>query len=130
MVQSLPWGSKLRWAMALLVAALWSDILSRDVCRRLKRALTLWFGKASCGERWANHAERERRLAACRRCPVFYAPLQTCGTPLKKDLREVGCWCNVEAKTLYADAKCWGDEQLGDECDFGWRAAEERNHAR
>lgn len=54
---------------------------------------------------WASPEKVEKRMAVCRQCPMFYEPLQTCGSPLK-GIRG-GCWCSCEAKTIFEQADCW-----------------------
>ena len=61
-----------------------------------------------------------RRYRACRHCPVFYPPLRTCGSPLDKDLRGLGCLCSMESKSGIKQATCWGDDNLGQDFKFGW----------
>lgn len=115
-----------RLVCALVVAALWSDPFTRKPYVALWKALRGMFRVAhGVG---ASMYVREARLRACRGCPVFFAPLQTCGSPLSKELRDVGCYCQVEAKSRIVDATCWLDEQLSDEFGdaYGWRAAEAR----
>lgn len=59
----------------------------------------------------------EHRLAICRKCPIFYPPLQTCGSPLSED-PSLGCWCNMEIKAKLLHASCWTrDHGVG--CEHG-----------
>lgn len=59
----------------------------------------------------------DRRLETCRRCPIYYAPLQTCGSPLKryagvpKEVSLIGCWCHMPTKAR-REANCWRYEEL------------------
>ena len=57
----------------------------------------------------------KERLEYCRRCQIFYPPLQTCGTPLTRRNRlftgrPMGCMCfmPVKAKT---ECNCWLAEE-------------------
>jgi hypothetical protein len=61
-----------------------------------------------------------RQYRACRRCPIFYHPLRTCGSPLDKDFRGLGCYCSMEKKVGIKSATCWGDDNLGNDFEFGW----------
>ncbi len=73
----------------------------------------LWTeGKAAAVAIWKSrkegvHPKADLRLIHCRSwCPIFYAPLQTCGTPLKKDLRDMGCFCHMPTKAK-TKCNCW-----------------------
>lgn len=63
------------------------------------------------------HIFAEQRLAACRKCPVFYAKLQTCGSPLIKDARDLGCFCYMPIKVT-TQCNCWLYDQTDGE--QGW----------
>jgi hypothetical protein len=60
---------------------------------------------------------RQRRMAFCRQCPIFYKPLQTCGSPLTAD-KDLGCYCHMPTKARLRAARCWlYDETAG---QMGW----------
>ncbi len=70
----------------------------------------------------------QARLEICRQCPVFFAPLQSCGSPLREIMRRirrlpklpVGCLCHLPTKARLHE-NCWAyDERLP---DLGWPAA-------
>ena len=62
-----------------------------------------------------------RRLRCCYRCPVFYLPTRTCGSPISKT-PELGCWCFMPKKAAQPGAECWIDEQgFEDYGDYGWK---------
>ena len=63
-----------------------------------------------------------RRYRACNKCPIFYRPLRTCGSPLNKDFRGLGCYCSLESKTGIKAATCWADDNLGTDSTFGWNS--------
>ena len=112
--------SKLQLCAALLIAGLFSDVTSRRGWERIWRAMALWWGGLSEGSRVTEEVAR-RRLEVCHGCPIFYRPLGTCGTPLVWELREQGCWCNMQAKSRFQDATCWLDETLGKDAPYGWK---------
>lgn len=117
---------KKRLCAALLIAALYSARHPMDSWPRIVRAVTIWFDWFGTGIRtpfWIYF----RRLRACYRCPVFYHRLRTCGSPLSRDLRDLGCWCNVEAKAGIIDADCWLYEDHARTDDApGWPASARR----
>ena len=45
------------------------------------------------------------RLNTCARCPVFYGPMKTCGSPRSAD-PDLGCWCYMPVKAR-TRANCW-----------------------
>lgn len=67
--------------------------------------------------RKAHHPQAKERMEFCRECPFFYKPLQTCGSPLKKDLRNVGCHCSMEAK-VKTKCNCWRYDTTDGK--YGW----------
>ena len=52
------------------------------------------------------------RMSVCQQCPIFYRPLQTCGTPLKKEDKSLGCWCYMAIKATSRHATCWLDDDV------------------
>jgi hypothetical protein len=125
------WGidsARKRLVLALLVAAAFSDLLSIQPYRRAWRAMKAIFGLLAKNDPRVDAERLQRRLDACERCPYFYRPLATCGSPLRSELRHVGCRCNIEAKAKLAEADCYIDEtsDLAADDGFGWAAAERR----
>lgn len=116
----LPLTSKIRLCLALLVASLFTNLSDRSGYLRIWRAVSLWWG-ALKPDSTVSESSYTARLSACRACPLFFRPLQTCGTPLRKELSQLGCWCNMEAKAKLTDATCWIDDELP-ENKCGWRA--------
>lgn len=64
-----------------------------------------------------------RRIAVCRRCPMFNLTYKTCGTPgaVTKHpdgtITSHGCWCIMLLKSWMPDVVCWGREQgMTDDC--------------
>jgi hypothetical protein len=106
--------------VALLVAAGWSDVFSRIAWRRIGRAMSLW--TVVIRGTHVPHGTLEARLACCKGCPLWYSPLQTCGSPFKKGAEDLGCWCFMPQKAKYDDAVCWMDLELGDDAKYSWRA--------
>lgn len=57
------------------------------------------------------------RLESCRKCPIFFAPLQTCGSPLQDGPRvcgrQPGCYCFMPLKARY-ECNCWLWEEIQD----------------
>lgn len=51
-----------------------------------------------------------RRFRGCKRCPVLYRTLMSCGSPLRKD-RDLGCYCALEVKCGLPNATCWLADQ-------------------
>jgi len=110
--------NKFRLCATLLVAAAFS-IWTRAGWRRIKSAFLIWFGLLGKGEHWASEELFNRRMEICRQCPVYWHPLRSCGTPLKRELRPLGCWCNVQdGKSRIKEATCWLVEQGFN--DEGW----------
>ena len=61
---------------------------------------------------------QRKRWKTCLNCPIFYPPLRTCGTPLRKDLYDFGCWCNMEAKIKRLESRCWLNDNANTK--YGW----------
>lgn len=119
----LPLTSKLRLCLALLVASLFTSLTDRSGYVRIWRAVSLWWG-ALKPDSTVSESLEAARIGACRSCPIFYRPLQTCGTPLRKELRELGCWCHMPTKAKLVDATCWLDDELPGETAYGWNKAD------
>lgn len=119
-LKPLSFACKLRLCAAILVAALATDIFDRAAYRRIWRALSLWWGAMDKGER-VDEDEYDRRMNACRSCSLWFAPLQTCSSPLKKGASDLGCWCHMPTKSRLAEARCWLEEsELSP--PSGWRS--------
>lgn len=125
--ESSAFRSKIRLCLALVIAALWTDVFDPSGYLRIWRAVSLWWG-ALRPDATVSPSRYRERIDTCRKCPIFYPSLQTCGTPLKKELRGLGCYCNMEAKAKLEDATCWLDDELGDEAAYGWRSAGVATH--
>lgn len=57
-----------------------------------------------------------RRMIACRACPLFHTPLQTCGRPGHKDEdgEPWGCQCWMPAAWRLRSKRCFRYEELGE----------------
>lgn len=111
---------RLRLCLSLLIAAFGSNPLRRDFWRRLGKAINLWFGGLKEGGKVSDEIYQQR-IYACRQCPISFQKfgLLTCGSPLVKELRGVGCKCDMVSKSRITDADCWLDENT--DLDYGWR---------
>lgn len=108
---------RLRMAAAFLVGAVYSWNTPGLALRKLWAALSGWIWHPTADSR-----RIYRRYRACRKCPLFYEPLRTCGTPMIEDLRQIGCWCNMEAKVTIHNAQCAIDENGLQDTGYGWSA--------
>ena len=102
---------------ALAVAAVASWRSPKQAIPRILAAVMTWVRFAKIAQKtpfWIN----VHRNTCCRRCPIFYKPLATCGTPLIRDLRDMGCWCHLPSKNGNIAATCWIRDQGVD--DDGW----------
>jgi hypothetical protein len=106
---------------ALLVAAAFSDVASPLAWKRIWAAITLWARLAKTGGKRVSPLQHQKRLLVCLHCPVYYAKLKTCGTPLVAELRDMGCWCFLPSKAWFAEATCWLEDELGEEAPHGWK---------
>lgn len=59
------------------------------------------------------------RLAHCKNCPIFFAPLQTCGSPIDSTEGWYGCFCYMPVKSQEKGATCWADDN-DPELGIGW----------
>jgi len=112
----------LKWASALLVAGA-SSIWTPHGWSRIGRAFALFFFSLSAADSHVNAKKYRHRMEVCRRCPLFYKPLEACGTPLKKQLRGLGCYCYMPEKAKLEDAVCWIDSDAPDAGQYGWKHA-------
>lgn len=112
--------NKLRLFISLLIAAFGSNPLRRDFWRRLAKAIKLWFGGLKESGKVSDEIY-QLRIATCRQCPISFQKfgLLTCGSPLVKELRDKGCWCDMLTKARLVEADCWLDENT--DLDYGWR---------
>lgn len=60
---------------------------------------------------------QQLRMSKCVKCPVYYAPLKTCGSILQPNPirlpngNRAGCLCFLPVKTAYPEARCWASEE-------------------
>jgi hypothetical protein len=109
-----------QFCLALLVAALWSDPFSKVGKDRLRKAFQLWYSSILTGDR-VDNGTAANRLAVCQQCPLWFKPLGTCGSPLRRKDGDLGCWCWMRAKSKLLGAHCWLDEQGIDAPPYGWK---------
>lgn len=114
-------GERLRLCAALLVAAAVTIGQPRTALRKVSKAMRLWYSGFE-RDGFVEIELAKSRLAVCEQCPLFYRPLRTCGSPLKKSLRSLGCYCNMWAKSKLKDATCWIDDNLPRPNAYGWAA--------
>lgn len=118
---------KLRYVMrvvrlfvALIVGGLFSLKTPKVALRRFWNAFTLWkvifVSRDDLVDFWTAY----RRYRTCKKCPVFYAPLRTCGSPFL-EYPNLGCWCQEEWKVRLLEATCFLDDTLGDAAHWGWQ---------
>lgn len=72
--------------------------------------------------RHKDHLLAEMRVNHCKtKCPVYFKPLGTCGSPLKRGDDKRGCYCHMETKAELED-NCWAyDRDQGEGQNyFGW----------
>lgn len=67
----------------------------------------------------------ENRIEACRECPFFFKPLQTCGSALKREWKIVdapmeGCQCFMPYKASIKSNCWWYDVTRGTRLALGW----------
>lgn len=94
--------------MALAVAA-WATLMPG-----IKRILAIPFLKRVPKELY------RKRMAVCRECPIFYRPLQTCGSPLVD--KWTGCFCFMPLKARLTENCFAYDSSEGNNAVFGWPA--------
>lgn len=116
----------LRYAVAVAVAALWSDVFTVKGRKRVLVGLRFFTGLARGRGIKVSAELQQTRLEACRTCPIYYAPLQTCGSPLGPD-PELGCYCFMPSKSEWEQARCWLDEEQIADGEAGWESAIARN---
>lgn len=110
--------SNRRFLTAIILAALFG--LSRFSVKELWLALKFILIALFSGfrrEAKVNDEVYEQRMETCRNCPLYFAPLETCGSPLADD-PSLGCWCFNPKKARIAKATCWMREKT--DIDYGW----------
>jgi len=112
-----------QFILALLVAALFSELTRKSTWTRFYRAFQVLLGIWKSSGKQAPVEVYEKRLATCSKCPLFYKPLATCSSPLKQDSKDLGCHCHLPTKARLAEARCWGDEFAGPDFAYGWEQA-------
>lgn len=76
------------------------------------RAITTRGGKASM-------ETFEARMKCCEECPLFYSPLNTCGSVLT-DNPSLGCGCYLPLKNKLPEATCWMDDNFPGTPPHSW----------
>jgi hypothetical protein len=109
---------KARIISAIAIAIFASALSPVKSASRIHAAVKLFLSPPQPAPFWLTY----RRFRRCHKCPLFFEPLKTCGSPLSKDLRGLGCYCSMESKSGILVAACWGDENLGSDFSFGWRS--------
>jgi len=107
----------------LLVAFWFSDKRTKKAWGRIAGFFRQMFQYVFFKDKRASKKLFEQRMSACRACPVFYKRLETCGSPLDKELEGLGCWCALNLKARIKDSTCWMDDKMGDDSKNGWREA-------
>lgn len=107
-----------RFAAAVILAALYG--MDRFSIKEMWQAARHVFVALTARRGRVDRVTYFRRLRCCWRCPVFYPPLRTCGSPLAGN-PELGCFCEEERKAAIPEATCWIDENAEDDMkEFGW----------
>lgn len=110
---------KARLVAALAVAVVFSMRHPSESWGRITGSLAMWW-------EWVRYREKTPfwtyygRMRACYHCQIFYRPLRTCGSPLTKDLRGMGCYCNMESAASIPEKDCWLRETLENDDTCGW----------
>lgn len=105
--------------LAVIVAIWFSFRPNGHPFRRARGALWLWW-RLLVGEPVRKDVYL-LRMEACRKCPIFYPRLGTCGSPLS-DNPDLGCWCAMEKKARLKEADCWLVENTTNS-GWGWPRA-------
>lgn len=109
----------LRLICAVIVAVIYSTVTWNRPWSRVRDFVLLL--RNSWRDELVSGVWLQNRMDACRNCPVFYRPLRTCGSPLRKELRDVGCFCSMEWKARLSHATCWLRDHETHRTGFGWR---------
>lgn len=113
-------AATMRLSAALLVEAGRGLRHPGAAVRKLRTAVSVWFSGLGTDGIVAE-VVHERRLATCRKCPVFFRPLRTCGSWLSKETRDLGtCGCNMEAAAWFRHKRCYLDDLYHGEPHYGW----------
>lgn len=108
--------------IAAIIVAIGSCILSpRESWSRITGTSRMLWNWLLGNTHWADPYTAAARYARCEKCPIFYKPLRTCGSPLSKEFRGVGCYCSILIKKNIKEATCWGDDNLGEDFVYGWK---------
>lgn len=107
-----------QWAAAVAVAAFYASY-KMPVRALWKSTVAVWRAVRAKPEQTVSDDLFERRMATCRQCSVYYAPLSTCGSPLRKGYRNTGCSCFLPALARLKETHCWIRETT-DLTDAGW----------
>jgi len=110
--------SRWKFARALLIAALFSDLSTIEPYRRAWRALKAILGRLDVGEK-CSPEKSEARMRCCEGCSVYSHRFQTCGSPLDSKTKGLGCFCYLPVIAQIESHTCWLDQEgLGDV--WGW----------
>jgi hypothetical protein len=109
----------LRFISAVIVAAVYSVLTWNKPWTRLKGMFWLWWDSRHVIQA-GDEQYKERIKGGCEKCPIFYRPLRTCGSPLADD-PSLGCWCQMDIKAKMSSAECWLREHETHRTAFGWR---------
>ncbi len=98
--------------VAAFAVAAFHQCRTQGRCLEKGKAFLRALQTSRCGK----HPSAKARMEECRKCPLFYKPLQTCGSPLAKESK-MGCYCYLPLKVTLK-ANCWlFDETNG---ELGW----------
>jgi len=111
-----------RWMLALLVAGV-ASCWTRHGWHRIAKAFLLWFGLLKHRGPQTSPDIYALRIQTCEKCPLFYAKLRTCGTPLKRMLRPYGCWCYMPEAAKLNEKQCYLDAEIEPGYPGGWTDA-------
>lgn len=106
----------MKFIAAIIVAIIGGIIFWSRPFGRVRDFLLLMFNSIS--EQPVDRGHYDRRMYACRKCPVFYRPLMTCGTPFRN--RDLGCWCFTPKKNKLKLATCWLRTHEQHRSGYGW----------
>ena len=105
-----------KWLVAVFVAALYPKRESwKDYPRGVLAVWRAIFHR-KVSECPPDITEARRRV--CEACPLYFKPLETCGSPLAEDHPELGCYCYMGAMAKMRDGHCWLRENTT--ADGGW----------
>lgn len=107
----------LQFFAAVSLAALHACVTGR--CARSGRAFLAAYARSRAS---LDPQLTAARLQSCRVCPIFFRPLATCGTPLRRGLRSLGCHCHMPTKAA-GPANCWAYDETAGTNHIGWPAA-------